>query len=344
MTDYNQFQVGGVVQPLSTSSTNSLLRDADPALFYALDFWTYVINTYPGPRLVAAAAAAGFSWPAAVLQAYPYEPLAEYLENQIAFPALFAYRKDLRTEWHSVGYEHDITTLELYYVLPPLDAAASERLLPIFNAVSQALRRKTTDAWDPGYTPPGGVAGQQFDSAAFGGVEEIGFGEYLGNTRNVSRMGAVGYLENAGGLYFPCLHMTGYVVERDTYNPTSGGPSKFAGADITGNLKADDGTRIAPFVQQSTQQAPTVTALSVVTGPIAGGTVVTITGTLFLAGPPAVYFGPASAPQYAASVTYTSATSLTVTTPAMSGAGAVDVTVVNRDGQSGTLAGAFTFT
>lgn len=340
---------GVVWQNVGAASTESLLQRADPALFYALDFWQFVITHYCGEAIAAALASAGIKAPGgaamkAVAQAYPYEPLPEYLENQVQFPALFAYRKDVRTEWHSVGYEFDIVSLEVAYVLPPLDAAASERVLPALNAVAKALRRKSTDAWDPAYTPPGGVLGDQYTAAAYAHVAEAGFGEYTQGGRAPARMGAHGFLEAAGGLYFPCLRLSAYFVERDNYDPTQGGPSKFAGGDITGNVRAGDGTTVAPFVQVSTQPAPTIASLGTTSGSSAGGTSVVITGTGFLTGPPQVYFGPADDPQYAASVTYTSSTSLTVVTPPMAGAGAVDVTVQNRDGQKVTSPAAFTFT
>jgi hypothetical protein len=340
--DYSEFLVGNVLQPLPVQSPNSLLQDADPALFFAIDFWSYVITTYPGPRLLAAAAAAGItSIKQAVAATYPYEPLPQQLENQFSFPLLAVYRKEAQTEWHTVGHETDSTALEVLYVLPPMDAAASERLLPIFNAIMQALRRKSTDAWDPGYTPPGGNLGDQYTAAPYAHVEEMGFGE---DRFGLAKLASFGFLPAAEGLYFPTLKLQAYVRERDNYATTPGGPSQFAGGDITGNVKADDGTRVAPFVQVATQLAPTVSTLSVASGPVAGGTVTNITGLLFLAGPPAVYFGPVGNPQYAPSVTWNSATSLTVTTPAMSGAGTVDVTVLNRDGQSGTLPQSFTFT
>lgn len=350
VTDYNQFQVGAVVQPISTLSSNSLLRDADPALFFALDFLTYVINTYPGPRLVQALLAAGIKMlngafaTSAVGQAYPYEPLPEQLESQFQFPLLALYRKDVRTEWLTVGYEHDISSLEMLYVLPPLDAAATERIIPIFNAISQAVRRKFTDAWDPGYAPPGGAVGDQWTSTKYASLEEGGFGEYQARKGGVMRLASVGYLENGGGLYFPCLKMVAYFVDRDMYAPDAGGPLQMTGGDVSLNLRANDGTKVANVVQIATQPAPTITSLSVTMGTAAGGTPFTLTGTNFLTGPPLVYFGAASNPTYAQSVAYSSSTGLAVTTPQMQGAGTVDVTVVNRDGQSATLPQAFTFT
>jgi hypothetical protein len=84
--------------------------------------------------------------------------------------------------------------------------------------------------------------------------------------------------------------------------------------------------------------APTLASLSVSTGPIAGGTSVTLTGTGFVAGA-TVLFGTTPG----TSVVVVSSTSITVVTPAES-AGVVSVTVTNIDSQSATLPAAFTFT
>ena len=76
---------------------------------------------------------------------------------------------------------------------------------------------------------------------------------------------------------------------------------------------------------------PTVTAVSPATGPAAGGTTVTITGTRFT-GATAVRFGT----QPAATYTVVNATTITANTPA--GSGAVDLTVTTTDGTSATHA------
>ncbi len=74
--------------------------------------------------------------------------------------------------------------------------------------------------------------------------------------------------------------------------------------------------------------SPTVTSISPTTGPAAGGTSVTITGTN-LSGATAVDFG-----SNAATITADSANSITATSPA--GTGTVDVTVTTSNGTSAT--------
>jgi phosphatidylinositol-3-phosphatase len=84
--------------------------------------------------------------------------------------------------------------------------------------------------------------------------------------------------------------------------------------------------------------APTVTAVNPTSGPTAGGTSITITGTGFAAGA-TVTLGGATA----TGVIVNSSTTITATTPAHA-AGTVDVVVTNSTGQSGTKTSAFTYT
>jgi acid phosphatase len=85
-------------------------------------------------------------------------------------------------------------------------------------------------------------------------------------------------------------------------------------------------------------QAPTVTNVSPTSGPTAGGTQITITGTGFAAGATVTVGGsPASG------VMVSNSTTITANTPAHA-AGLVDIVVTNTDGQSGTKTNAFTYT
>jgi hypothetical protein len=83
--------------------------------------------------------------------------------------------------------------------------------------------------------------------------------------------------------------------------------------------------------------APTVTSVSPTTGPIAGGTPVTLTGTHFASGTRVTFGGAA-----ATSVAVVSAEQITANTPAH-GAGSVSIVVIRSDGQKGTLANGFTY-
>ncbi|MCI0342243.1 MAG: IPT/TIG domain-containing protein [Planctomycetales bacterium] len=81
---------------------------------------------------------------------------------------------------------------------------------------------------------------------------------------------------------------------------------------------------------------PLVASVAPSSGPTTGGTSVTVSGDFFQAGA-SVLFGSS-----AASATVASATTIVATTPPGT-AGAVSVTVLNPDGRSASLAGAFTY-
>ena len=88
----------------------------------------------------------------------------------------------------------------------------------------------------------------------------------------------------------------------------------------------------APFAVAATEvrlAAPAVTGISPASGPQAGGTSVTITGT-GLTGATTVYFGTVAATGF----TVNSATQITATAPAAASAGTVNVTVTTQGGTS----------
>jgi len=106
---------------------------------------------------------------------------------------------------------------------------------------------------------------------------------------------------------------------------------------VVANPGGQTGTLTGGFTYSAPAPAPTVTGVSPNSGPAAGGTSVTVTGTNFVAGA-TVTFGGISA----SNVSVTSGTTLTAVTPAHS-SGAVNVVVSNPDGQSGTLTGGFSY-
>jgi len=97
-------------------------------------------------------------------------------------------------------------------------------------------------------------------------------------------------------------------------------------------------TRSDGFTYTAPASSPTLTSVSPNTGPTAGGTTITLTGSNFVSGATVRVGGTT-----ATTVTFYSATQLTARTPAGT-AGARDVVVTNPAGQSGTLTGGFTYT
>ncbi len=139
----------------------------------------------------------------------------------------------------------------------------------------------------------------------------------------------------------------GWTMQQNTYTvPTGKNMVRFwcqissTSGTVTAEANCDDAffTRTVPgggFTY--IVPAPTVISISPTSGPIAGGTSTTITGTNFLTGA-TVTFGSNAA----TGVTVLSSTTITATTPAGS-PGPVNVVVTNPGGLFGTLTDGFTF-
>ena len=124
-------------------------------------------------------------------------------------------------------------------------------------------------------------------------------------------------------------------VPSSTLATCTTGPHSAGAVDVTiTNADGQFSTLPSAFTYRS---GPTLTSISPQAGPLTGGTVVTLSGSNFIAGASVTLRGvPCSA------VTVVSATQITCTTP-VNTAGAVDVTVINPDSQSSTLASSYVY-
>ncbi len=332
MTDFDRFRRGNVSLPLGTSSSYSLLRDADPAIFYALEFYAVVLDNYLGDRLAEAASAANAEQIAsAVAETLPCNPEPWLQDAHIKFPLLSLYRKS--STYRYVGHRKTgVQELELAYVLPPMRASEAEQLLPILHAVEAIVDHCTEQGFDPSYTPtsPDGTAGEVVWSASRAGLVRV---EVMSST--------TGAYTPAADLFFPAVILTLQMQEQA--NPVVSALDAFEGADVTQDLVAE-GTTYANFVVTSTPAPPVIESLDEDEGSKAGGDAVEITGSGFVVGRTyRVLIGDADAD----SVLVTSATTIECLTPqhAAYPTFEADVYVIDQDGQvSNTLAAAFTFT
>ena len=226
MADYARFQTGGAVYPLTSATTNSLLQDADPSLFYVLDYYSYCLTNYFGARLLAEAAKVPVIAPiaAAVQYILPLDPVTFLQESQVQFPLLAIYRVKETYKWKSIGWNEDVSQWKVSYVLPPITAGQRERIQPILRAAAKVLQNRTENMFDPGYTPPGFALGSSPWAAA--NLEEINLisGEYE-------------FWSNTGNLSFPTWTGTLEVKERDLENATQFANS-FGGLDAEIDLAA----------------------------------------------------------------------------------------------------------
>jgi hypothetical protein len=130
-------------------------------------------------------------------------------------------------------------------------------------------------------------------------------------------------------VHFGANAATGVVVNSAT-SISATSPAGAGTVDVTVTTPGGTSAANPPGDQFKFIAAPTVTSVSPNTGPDAGGTSVTITGTGFLGDAATVSFGGAAA----TNVVVNSDTSITATSPA--GAGTVDVTVTTGGGTSAT--------
>lgn len=124
------------------------------------------------------------------------------------------------------------------------------------------------------------------------------------------------------------------VVNTSTITCTTGAHAAGTVDVVVTSTDSQTGTGVSAFTYRG---APTITGISPIVGPLAGGSFVTINGTGFYTGSTVTLGGLACT-----GVTVVSPTSITCTTPANI-AGAVGITVTNADTQSVSLPAAYTY-
>lgn len=212
MTDYASFKIGAVTYPLPMPGSGvggvgaSLLRDADPPIFYLLEFYQRLLEIHIQPRLMAEAAAGNIPQiERAVHEALPLDPERFLLENEINVPLLAAYRKSSKTVFLT-RIKHFVDDVEVVYVLPAMRAGQAERILPILKSVYNLFDNRTEMGSDPSYTPtsPTLTAGASFWEPA--GVTKAGV--------TGASYGAYDATEK---LFFPCVKISLEMIERSDY-------------------------------------------------------------------------------------------------------------------------------
>ena len=198
--EWGVFSFGGADYPLTSSTANSLLFDADPALYYALGFWASVLNTHLSARLVAEALLCGAPITAAVKSTANYDVGPYLLEHpELTLPVLAVYRFREEYRERTLTWDHAESTWKIEYVLPAFqNFGGISRIKPIQHAVGQVLHERTAVGWDAGY-----LSGARIFGAAYAAVETIDImdAEY-------------GRHEDGTGIYFESMILTARVRER----------------------------------------------------------------------------------------------------------------------------------
>jgi hypothetical protein len=242
LTDYLAFKYGNVQYPLPLAGLGlggvgaTLLRDADPALFYTLEFYQSILETHLGSRMLAEVNAVGATQiEAVVAETCAIDPDPYLTEEHFHWPLLAAYRKNTRFQWIG-STKHSVDDVEVVYVLPPLEAGEANRLLPLLKAVVSILDNRTEQGFDPLYTPtsPTGTAGESWWSRA--GIVKAGL---------VSA--AYGMFEKTEGVYFPAVTINLEITERSAFAVDTYDELERVDADI--DLASTTEETVSDFVQ-----------------------------------------------------------------------------------------------
>lgn len=344
MTDFQGFKHGGVTFPLPAQGSGlggeagTLLRDADPVIFYMLEFLASCLETHIGARLIQEVRGAGMTdaIASAVAMQVPMNPEGYLQESHFRFPLLAIWRE--RGAYEYMGQRKiEVQQLNCAFILPPMQPDQAEALLPILKAAAAVIDNRTEQGFDPSYTPslPTGTAGEVVWGASRAGLARVEvksneFGAYPGiqELEFPSVVLRIEVKERSEGLVDELEEMTGVNIDTDVQTPDP----------------EEDQSVIEDVIQTATYPAPVLTSIAPTTGTKAGGTPFAITGTGFI--PQRTYrvlFGGS----YAASVVAASATSLTGITPQYiaNPTQVVSVRVLDQDDQAAnTLSSAFTFT
>ncbi len=157
------FAIGGSPTVVPTATTYTLLRDADPAIFYLLDFLAWGLARSFQTRLLMQLAllpASSININGAVATKLSRDPLPHLSSEQVRFPMLAIHRKK-GTHSERTGSRHGESTMcDLLYVLPPMTAAQIESIAPILRTAEVVVTGYMRSLQHGEYTPPGGTLGE----------------------------------------------------------------------------------------------------------------------------------------------------------------------------------------
>lgn len=219
MTDYAGFHLGALASPLTQSTANSPLQDADPALYWFTQWTMGVIQTHCGSRwneemiLLGQPTLVG----KIVQSTVPYDPVPLFQDAQWKLPLLAIYRVGSDFNDASVNWIRRIGTWHLEYILPPLTPAQLERVWPITASIEAAVYDRVNQDYDPAV-----LSGQTLKSLM--GSEYIKLLEAK-PSRDWLQTNARKASGTSNPMLFPLLHMRFEVAERkmpDTYEAWTG--------------------------------------------------------------------------------------------------------------------------
>ncbi len=151
MADYAQVHLAGLALPLTASTDNALLRDADPALFWFTQWCRGVIEVHFGPRWNAEVTNLGQAALVGkiVSATLPYDPVPYWQQASYPLPLLAVYRTGSKFNDATATWIRRVGIWELDYILPPLSPSQFERLSPIRTGIEAAIYDRINHDADP---------------------------------------------------------------------------------------------------------------------------------------------------------------------------------------------------
>lgn len=221
------FKIGGAVFPLVAAPSNpSLLKVADPGLAKILDFFSFMVTTYVGDALLAAAALSSAPIGDAVAQVAPINPDVIAKAEQWQFPLLCGWRQSSKDNDRTLNWRQGVATVGLAYVLPPLSPTQRACLDPILSAVGKVCNYAFAQGSDPGYNVG----------------ENIFITTSISRARLMTEQFGTFKFSDAKEDYFPSW--LGELEVSEQNEPYTVGLDDFDGADITITQQVDDGATL----------------------------------------------------------------------------------------------------
>ncbi len=150
---YGEFQEGNTLYPLTGSPTNTLLQDADPVLYWMLQYFSSSLNTYMGARWTQEVARAGLSQviPSPVGMQFPKSPFPYLQDVGALFPILAVYWVDGSFLEKTISYNREQSIIEIAWVLPTLTMSQQEIIGPFTKAVKDIIENRSEHGADPNF-------------------------------------------------------------------------------------------------------------------------------------------------------------------------------------------------
>lgn len=148
---YGTFAIGNTVYPLTASTSNTLLQDADPTLYWMLQFFASSLETYFGQRWAAEMTKAGINLPSPVGMQFPNNPFPYLQDVGAKFPILAIYWVDGTFLEKTISYEREQSNIEIAWVFPPLTLSEMEQVGPFLKTVKDVLQDRSDEGADPNF-------------------------------------------------------------------------------------------------------------------------------------------------------------------------------------------------